>query len=250
MPPCFLRVFVAVAVAVAVGVLSAVPAAAATVRDDAGFEVQLERPARRIVSLAPHTTELLYEIGAGDTVVGAEPYSDYPDAAKTIPRVGGLSGIDVEAIVALKPDLVIAWLSGTSKAQIELLVRLKIPVFRSEPHDFDDVTSTLTRFGALTGHDAQAQADATRFRTRLAALRDTYAHRAPVRVFYQVWNKPLMTVEDWMPLLRDHNPGDKVTITFKRDGKEMTTEAVLQGRAAGPHRIPNADRWSKLATVY
>jgi len=177
------------------GLLAVPPGVAAVaVRDDAGFEVRLAQPARRIVSLAPYTTELLYEIGAGDRVVGAEPYSDYPDAARRIPRVGGLSGIDVEAIVALRPDLVIAWLSGTSKAQIEQLVRLGIPVFRSEPHTFDDVTETLARFGILTGRVDAAQADAARFRTRLDALRDAYSHRAPVRVFYQVWNKPLMTV--------------------------------------------------------
>ena len=193
MSSCFFRLIGALVLGS--GLLWIGPAVAAVVvRDDAGFDVRLERPARRIVSLAPHTTELLYEIGAGDIVVGAEPYSDYPVAAQRIPRVGGLSGIDVEAIVALKPDLVIAWLSGTSKAQIESLVRLHVPVFRSEPHTFDDVTATLTRFGTLTGHVDEAQADAARFRARLATLRATYAHGAPVRVFYQVWNKPLMTV--------------------------------------------------------
>ena len=168
--------------------------AAIVVRDDAGFDVRLEQPARRIVSLAPHITELLFEIGAGDAVIGAEPYSDYPAAAKNIPRMGGLSGIDVEAIVAARPDLVIVWLSGRSKAQIELLTRLKIPVFRSEPHALDDVTATLTRFGVLTGHVDEATVDAARFASRVAGLRTTYANRAPVRVFYQVWNKPLMTV--------------------------------------------------------
>lgn len=181
-------------VTVALLLFSGAAASAVAVTDDAGVEVRLDRPARRIVSLAPHTTELLFEIGAGPTIVGAEPYSDFPDAAKRIPRVGGLSGIDVEAIVALKPDLVIAWLSGTSKAQIDLLTRLHIPVFRSEPHTLDDVTATLTRFGMLTGREADARADVARFETRMTTLRATYAGRTPVRVFYQVWGKPLMTI--------------------------------------------------------
>lgn len=178
-----------------VGVDASTPTRAAiVVRDDAGLEVRLEQPALRIVSLAPHITELLFEIGAGNAVIGAEPYSDYPEAAKRIPRVGGLSGIDIETIVALKPDLVIAWQSGTSKAQIETLARLHIPVFRSEPHTLDDVAATMSRFGALTGHGDDARADVARFTERVSQLRATYAAQTPVRVFYQVWNKPLMTV--------------------------------------------------------
>jgi iron complex transport system substrate-binding protein len=167
---------------------------AVVVRDDAGLELRLAQPAQRIVSLAPHVTELLFEVGAGDRVVGATAYSDYPEAAKRIPRVGALSGIDIESIVALKPDLVIAWLSGTSKTQIEALERLGIPVFRSEPHTLGDVTATIARFGALTGRVEPANAVIARFTAKADALRETYAHRSPVRVFYQVWNKPLMTI--------------------------------------------------------
>lgn len=168
--------------------------AAVVVRDDAGRTVSLERPARRIVSLAPHVTELLYEVGAGDRVVGATAYSDYPAAARDIPRVGGLAGLDVERIVALKPDLVIAWQSGTSEAEIAQLARIGLPVYRSEPHTLDDVATTIERFGVLTGHVADATTAAASFRTRVAGLRATYGDRSPVRVFYQVWNSPLMTV--------------------------------------------------------
>ena len=168
--------------------------AAIAMHDDTGREVRLEAPARRIVSLAPHITELLFEIGAGDAIVAATEYSDYPEAAKRLPRVGGLAGIDLERIVALKPDLVIAWQSGTAQAQLEALVRLGIPVFRSEPHTLADVATTLERFGAMTGHAREASAKADDFRRKVAALRDTYASRAPVRVFYQVWNNPLITI--------------------------------------------------------
>lgn len=168
--------------------------AAVVVRDDSGLEVRLEAPARRIVSLAPHLTELLFDIGAGDAIVGASDYSDYPAAARRLPRVGGLAGIDLERIVALKPDLVVAWQSGTAQAQLAALGRLGIPVFHSEPHTLADVASTLERLGTLTAHTQQAAAQADAFRSKVAALRARYASRAPVRVFYQVWNDPLMTI--------------------------------------------------------
>lgn len=168
--------------------------AAVAVRDDSGREVRLEAPARRIVSLAPHVTELLFDIGAGGAIVAATEYSDYPDAAKRLPSVGGLGGIDLERIVALKPDLVIAWQSGTAQAQLDALVRLGIPVFRSEPHTLGDVATTLERLGTLTGHAREASTKADDFRSKVGALRATYASRAPVRVFYQVWNNPLMTI--------------------------------------------------------
>ena len=168
--------------------------AAVAVRDDTAREVRVEAPARRIVSLAPHITELLFDIGAGEAIIAATEFSDYPEAAKRLPRVGGLAGIDLERIVALKPDLVIAWQSGTGEAQIEALGRLGIPVFRSEPHTLADVATTLERFGALTGHSREATAAADDFRRKVIALRDSYASRPAVRVFYQVWNNPLITI--------------------------------------------------------
>lgn len=162
--------------------------------DDTQRPVRLEAPARRIVSLAPHVTEVLYAIGAGPQIVGATGFSDYPAAAKSLPRVGGLGGIDIEAIVAIKPDLVVAWQSGTAKAQLDAVARLGIPVFNSEPRTLDDVATTLERLGALTGHVREAAEQAGAFRAKVTLLRQTYATRPPVRVFYQVWNTPLMTV--------------------------------------------------------
>lgn len=163
------------------------------VRDDAARQVHLAAPARRIVSLAPHLTEDLFEVGAGSAVIAVSAYSDHPVEATRLPNVGGLSGLDVERIAALKPDLVVAWRSGTPEAQLAALEQLGIPVFRSEPKSLDDIATTLERLGRLTGHAAEGEARATRFRRRLAELRTRDA-RPPVRVFYQVWNPPLMTV--------------------------------------------------------
>lgn len=106
-------------------------AAPISVIDDTGRNISLAGPAERIVSLAPHITELLYAAGAGNRVVGAVAYSDYPAAASTLPRVGGYSAIDMEAVAALRPDLVIAWKSGNRDAHLERFAALGIPVFRT-----------------------------------------------------------------------------------------------------------------------
>ncbi|MGC7406641.1 cobalamin-binding protein [Pandoraea pneumonica] len=176
-----------------VGVVASVHAAI-SVKDDTGATVTLPAPAQRIVSLAPHATELLFAAGAGDRVVGAVAYSDYPEAARRIPRVGDNSALDLERILALKPDLLVVWMHGNSQRQVEALRQLKLPVFYSEPKHLTDLPDAIERLGALTGTPAKAQAAANAFRARYEALRTQYSSRAPVSVFYQVWTQPLMTL--------------------------------------------------------
>jgi iron complex transport system substrate-binding protein len=164
------------------------------VTDDYGREVALAAPARRVVSLAPHLTELLYAAGAGARLVGALEFSDYPPEAKRLPRVGSEAAIDLEALVTLQPDLVVAWpQSGTTRA-VERIAALGIPVFRSEPRELEDIARTLETLGRLAGTEAAAAAAARAFRERAARLERTYAARPRVRVFYQVWDRPLVTV--------------------------------------------------------
>jgi len=168
--------------------------ASVQVIDDTGAAVVLAAPARRIVSLAPHTTELLFAAGAGGYVVGAVDYSDYPAAAKAIPRVGSSSLLDMEAIAALKPDLVVVWRNGTSAARIDALRALGIPVYLNEPRTLAGIASTLERLGELAGTGPDARAAAQTFAARLAALRERYAGRRPVPVFWQIWATPLLTI--------------------------------------------------------
>jgi len=180
---------------VLLGLLGAAPAPAPTrVPDDAGATVVLAAPARRIVSLAPHVTELLYAAGAGGYVVGAVDYSDYPEAAKRIPRVGSYTGLDLEAIVALRPDLIIAWQSGNPPSQVERLRALGLAVYVSEPRHIEDVATNIERLGRLAGTADAALRAARAFRRRHEALRRRYAARPAVTVFYQIWDRPLMTV--------------------------------------------------------
>lgn len=169
-------------------------AAAVAAIDDSGRSVRLEQPARRIVALAPHLTELLFEAGAGGAIVGAAAYSDHPPAARSIPRIGDAHALDLERIVALRPDLVVAWTSGSPQRQLARLRALGLAVFQNEPQDLDAIASTIERLGVLAGTSALAQARAAAFRRDLARIRAAHGGEPPVRVFYQVADRPLLTI--------------------------------------------------------
>ena len=171
-------------------------AASVSVVDDAGKTVTLKQPARRIVSLAPHATELVHAAGAGSQLVGVAEHSDYPPAAKSLPSVGGSAALDIERILALKPDLVVAWSSGNSVKQLARLAQLGLPIYQTEPRDFETIATSLERLSRLAGTEKTGQAEAAAFRQRWHALAGRYKDRKTVRVFYQIWRAPLMTLND------------------------------------------------------
>ena len=231
------------------------------VSDDAGNTLRLPRPARRIVSLAPHVTETLFAAGVGDRVVGSVDYADYPEAARRLPRVGGYTRIDPEAVLALKPDLVIAWQSGNAPAQVERLRALGIPVYVSQPDRIEDVARALERFGELGGEAAAGRAAAQRFRERLAVLSARYSGRPQVRTFYQIWKQPLMTVggrqiiSDAIRLCG----GENVFGSLSTMAPKVSVEAVLKANpeaivasgmdAARPEWLDDWRRWPSLQAV-
>ena len=172
----------------------AVPAAPVVAVDDAGRELRLERPPARIVTLAPSLTELVFAAGGGQAIVAVDSSSDFPTAAKAIPRIGDVSRIDVERLLALKPDLVVVWRHGNTTRELDQLEGAGMRLFRLEPQRLDDVVRAIERLGDLLGTEATARPAAAALRERLAALRRGYANDPPVRVFYQVWSSPLMTI--------------------------------------------------------
>ncbi|GAA0518366.1 cobalamin-binding protein [Pigmentiphaga daeguensis] len=181
-----------------------VPAAALAqaihARDDAGRDITLPAPARRVVSLAPHATELLYAAGAGAAIVGVDRYSNYPPEAVKLPRVGDGLHPNAERIVALAPDLVVLWAYGDGPAHAglpeSLLARLGIRLYYSNPRKLADIPDAIERLGELTGTRTTARAHAADLRRRLAALAARHAGQRPVRVFYQVGSQPMYTVND------------------------------------------------------
>ena len=202
------------------------------VTDDYGNAVRLPSPAVRIVSLAPHLTELAYAAGAGARMVGAVDYSDFPPPARELPRVGSDAQINIESVLALRPDLVVAWPNPGSVRAVNRLAALGLAVFRSEPRELEDIATTLERIGVLAGTSPQAQAAARAFRARRAELEKRYSARPKLRVFYQVWERPLLTVNG------DHViskvialcGGENVFAALPLIAPEVDVEAVLRAK--------------------
>ena len=162
--------------------------------DDSGQTIVLKAAARRIISLAPHTTEMLFYAGAGDRIVGTVRYADFPEAARKIPRVGDSVLLDMERIVSLRPDLIVVWLHGNSENQVTKLRALNIPIFYSEPRKLTDISDSLVRLGQLAGTEPVARQAALDFTVRMNELGKRYSQRPTVALFYQVWKKPLLTI--------------------------------------------------------
>jgi len=161
--------------------------------DDAGTPIVLAQPAQRIVSLAPHLTEQLFAIGAGDRVVATTDFADYPEAAQKLPRVARAHNIDLERVAAARPDLIVVWGSGFPPATIAALRRLGVPVYVDEPSSLDGIAASMLRLGRLTAAAGAADA-AAKYRASIDRLRGRYSSRGEVSVFYQVWPQPLMTL--------------------------------------------------------
>lgn len=164
------------------------------VTDDAGITLTLPAPAQRIVSLSPHITELLYAAGAGDQLIAAVAYSDYPEAAVKLPRIGDATRIDLERLLTLQPDLIIAWGSGTPARELEAVRRLGLPLYLSEPRRLNNIGDQLRQFGRLAGTEQLAETAAVDYQRQLALLRARFADRTPVPVFYQLSQQPLLSV--------------------------------------------------------
>jgi iron complex transport system substrate-binding protein len=159
-----------------------------------GSTLALPAPAKEIITLSPHLAELVYAAGAGSHLIATVEYSDYPAAAASIPRVGDAFRIDVERLVSLHPNLVIAWNSGNPKPAIAQLEALGIPVWSVEIREPGEIAEVLLLMGEATGQTDAAEAAASRFSERLQSLSDHFAARTEVNYFYQVADRPLFTI--------------------------------------------------------
>jgi len=235
--------------------------AAISVVDDAGRTITLAKPAQRIVSLAPHATELLFAAGAGNAVVGVVRYSDFPDAAKQVPVVGEAGALDLETLLSMKPDLIVAWQSGNPAAAIERLLKFNIPVFLSEPRHLDDIATNLERLSLLAGTQLLAAAASTQFRAALQQLRADYSGKPPVTVFYQIWDRPLITLNGahMVSAVLELCGGKNLFAALPVIAPEVSMEAVLaadpdviiaSGSASSEdHGLGQWARWPTLRAV-
>lgn len=233
-------------------------AAALSLPQHAGDELLLERPAQRIITLAPHLAELVYLAGAGDRMMATVAYSNYPQAAEDLPRIGDAFRFDLEQIMALQPDLVIAWDSGNPEAAISGLEALGLPVWRTEIRTIGDMASLLREIGIATGQDAQPQALAIEMRWN--EIQAQFADRPTVSYFYQVAERPLFTVNGQHLISQGLSAcgAQNVFEDLPSLAPQINPEAVLQadpdvlfaGRvAAEDEPLAHWRSWPRLAAV-
>lgn len=227
--------------------------------DDVGNNIQLSKPAQRIISLAPHATELLFEAGAGKQIIGVVKYSNFPEAAKRIPQVGGYKKLDMERIVSMQPDLIIAWQTGNQESELAQLQQLGFNVFLTEPRQLPDIADLLKRLGQLAGSAVVANHAASRFTQQYHSLKKQYQGKKPLRAFYQIWDQPLMTINgkhlisDVMRLCGLQNVFADVGTLVPRINQESVLEADPQLIIAGgmgkvrPDWAKQWQRWHGLS---
>jgi len=198
--------------------------------DDVGQNITLQQAAKRVVSLAPHTTELLFEAGATQQIIGTVSFSDYPEQAKSIQRIGSYNKLDLEAIVALNPDLVVAWKTGNTFARIDEVKALGFPVFINEPREFSDIPKSLKKLGKLLGTESIANKSAADFYRVFNQLKESNQQKSSVKIFYQVWDEPLFTVngEHLISKVIELCGGENVFKDVSALSPQVGLESVLQ----------------------
>lgn len=169
-------------------------AEAVQISDDRGITIRLAQPARRIITLTPHLTELVFAAGAGGRLAGVARFSNHPTAAQRLPVVSDAGQFDTEGLLALRPDLVLAWKNGTPDTVVTRLENAGLPVFVSGAAKLEDIARSITAIATLAGTPAEGERASAAFNTGLQALRARRSDAAPVRVFYEIWPRPLMTV--------------------------------------------------------
>lgn len=214
---------------------------------------------KRIVSLAPNLTELVFAAGAGDTLIAVSAYSDYPPAARALPVIGDAFSVDQEQLALLQPDALLAWESGMPAHVVEEMRQVGYRVELIRTRSLQDVAAALRRIGVLTGHEAEANAAADDFLAGLEALRRDSAQAAPISVFYQVYTRPLYTingehyVSELIALCGGRNifadldalaPAISVEAVIERD-----PEVMLASSDAGEDAFGEWRRWPRLRAV-
>jgi len=187
-----------------------------------------------IIALSPHIVEMLYDIGAGEQIVGTTTFADYPEQAKDIPVLGNYLRLQIEKFITLQPDLIIAWKSGTPSDDLARLEKLGFPIIYSQPKSFEDIAKEMREFGQLTGHIEQADLQAKKLLNELNIIKNQYQNKTPVTIFYELWSKPLTTVakgswpQQFLNICKAENPFEQVDIAYPQINIEKVLQAPIQ----------------------
>ncbi len=213
---------------------------------------------QRIIALSPHSVELIYLLGAGERIVATTSFADYPEAAKSIPVIGGYNGIQIEKVLVLKPDLIIAWESGNKADDLVQLERLGFKVYRSQTRNLSGIADEILRLGELLGLPERARSEADRFMTRLDSIKAQHAHKQTVRFFYQLWNEPLraMAAQSWINEMLVGCGGQNIFDASIGDYPQVSIESVLERKPEAivipshhGHGLGEGDFWLKWPEI-
>jgi len=197
-------------------------------------EINKEANKPTIIALAPHIVEMLYDIGAGEQIIGTTAFADYPEQAKKIPRIGNYVRLQLERVIELQPDLIIAWKSGNPSDDLARLEQLGFNIVYSQPHTFEDIAKEVRHFAKLTGHSIQGEQVALQFEQELAQITKNYQNKVEITGFYELWSRPLTTVakgswpQQFMNICKVKNPFEPVLTPYPQISIEQVLPASVQ----------------------
>ena len=182
-----------------------------------------------IIALSPHIVEMLYDIGAGEQIIGTTSFADYPEQAKNIPIIGNYLRLQIEKVISLQPDYIIAWKTGNPSDDLARLKKLGFTIVYSQPNSFEDIAKEMREFGQLTGHKAQAEKKAQQLLSDLEKIISQYQNKKPITVFYELWSRPLTTVakgswpQQFLNICKAKNPFEQASASYP----QINIEKVL-----------------------
>ncbi|GAA0810071.1 cobalamin-binding protein [Colwellia asteriadis] len=214
-----------------------------------------------IIALSPHIVEMLYDVGAGEQIIGTTAHADYPEQAKNIPRIGNYIRLQIERVIELQPDLIIAWKSGNPSDDLARLEQLGFTIVYSQPHSFQDIATEMRYFAEIAGHKAQGERITAAFEDKLTNIISSYKNKTPIIGFYELWSRPLTTVaqnswpQQFMDICKVENPFKQVTTPYPQVNIEqvipMSVQLIIQPRSASQSDLEgfNWPNWQVIPAV-
>lgn len=209
------------------------------------------QPAQRVISLAPHATEIAYAAGLGDKLIAVSEMSDYPSQADTLEKVSNYQGIKLERIIALQPDLVIAWPAGNPAKELEKLKQFDVPIYYSTTGSLEDIASNIEQLSQYSENPQVGQKAADDFRSQLEALKEKYNTENKVRYFYQLSEKPIITVagKNWPSEVFSFCGGENIFTDSGSPYPQVSIEQVITRQPevifTSRHAMSNDGMWSE-----
>lgn len=186
--------------------------------------------AARYITLSPHLTEILFDLNVGDEIVATVEHSDYPERAKSLPIIGNHQSLNIEAIVALEPDMVFAWPDGNPELQLQRLTELGIKVFNSAPKTLEALITEINAIGEIVDETVRADFITEQMARQIALITNTYKNSKPLNVFYQIWHQPLRTLgsDAWLNDLVSRCGAENIFAHLPQAYPQVSIEAVIE----------------------